>query len=117
MKKDFVEKKKLKINEGDFSRKRIEQKKHKERDRERVNIQQANWKIESPRLSSSTKSRRRTTLKRSSLCPANPWAKNRSNDTQKKNLPNHWSEVDAPLQCVGMEIESLKEDEWWFEKR
>ena len=35
------------------------------------------------------------------------WARNQSNDTARKNLPNHWSEVDAPLQCFGMEIESL----------
>ena len=45
------------------------------------------------------------------------WAKNQSNDTQKKNLPNHWGDVDAPLQCFGMEIDSLKEDEEWVEKR
>ena len=45
------------------------------------------------------------------------WAKNQSNDTTRKNLPNHCREVDAPLQCFGMEIESLIEDEWWFEKR
>ena len=36
------------------------------------------------------------------------WAKNQSNDTTRKNLPNHCREVDAPLQCVGMEIDSLK---------
>ena len=45
------------------------------------------------------------------------WAKNQSNDPTRKTLPNHCREVDAPLQCFGMEIESLKEDEWWFEKR
>ena len=45
------------------------------------------------------------------------WAKNQSNDTQKKNLPNHWVDVDAPLQRFGMEIDSLKEDEEWVEKR
>ena len=56
-------------------------------------------------------------IPRSSLCPANAWAKNRSKDTQKKNLQNHWGEVDAPLQCFGMEMDSLKEDEAWFEKR
>ena len=27
----------------------------------------------------------------------------------RKNLPNHWHEVDAPLQCFGMEIDYLKE--------
>ena len=43
------------------------------------------------------------------------WAKNQSNDTTRKNLPNHWREVDAPLQCFGMEIDSLKGDgETWF---
>ena len=36
------------------------------------------------------------------------WAKNQSNDTTRKNLPNHCREVDAPLQCVGMEIDSLE---------
>ena len=36
------------------------------------------------------------------------WAKNQSNDTTRKNLPNHCREVDAPLQCVGVEIDSLK---------
>ena len=36
------------------------------------------------------------------------WAKNQSNDPTRKNLPNHCREVDAPLQCVGMEIDSLK---------
>ena len=41
------------------------------------------------------------------------WAKNQSNDTKGKNLPNHWSEVDAPLQRFGMEQDSLKEDEVW----
>ena len=47
------------------------------------------------------------------------WAKNQSNDTKGKNLPNHWGEVDAPLQCFGMEIDSLKKDDgvvntiWW----
>ena len=45
------------------------------------------------------------------------WAKNQSNDTQKKNLPNHWVDVDAPLQCFGMEIDSLQEDEECVEKR
>ena len=39
------------------------------------------------------------------------WAKNQSNDTQKKNLPNHWHEVDAPLQRFGMEIDYLKESD------
>ena len=47
------------------------------------------------------------------------WAKNRYNDTKGKNLPNHWSEVHPPLQCFGMDIDSLKEDDgvvitiWW----
>ena len=36
------------------------------------------------------------------------WAKNQSNDTKGKNLPNHCREVDAALQCVGVEIDSLK---------
>ena len=39
------------------------------------------------------------------------WAKNQSNVTKKTNLPNHQGDVDAPLQCFGMEIESLKEDD------
>ena len=39
------------------------------------------------------------------------WAKNQSNDTKRKNLPNRWVDVDAPLQRFGMEIDSLKEDE------
>ena len=39
------------------------------------------------------------------------WAKNQYNDTKGKNLPNHWGEVDAPLQCFGMEQDSLKEDD------
>ena len=45
------------------------------------------------------------------------WAKNQSIDTTRKNLPNHCRKVDAPLQCFGMEEDSLKEDERWFEKR
>ena len=45
------------------------------------------------------------------------WAKNQSNDTKRKNLPNHWHQVDAPLQRFGMDIDSLKEDEEWVEKR
>ena len=45
------------------------------------------------------------------------WAKNQSNDTKRKNLPKHWVDVDAPLQRFGMEIDSLKEDEEWVEKR
>ena len=36
------------------------------------------------------------------------WAKNQSNDPTRKNLPNHCREVDAPLQCVGVEIDSLE---------
>ena len=39
-----------------------------------------------------------------------------SNDTKKKNLPNHWHQVDAPLQRFGMEIDSLKEDEEWVKE-
>ena len=38
-------------------------------------------------------------------------AKNQSNYTEGKNLPNHWGEVHPPLQCFGMEIDSLKEDD------
>ena len=45
------------------------------------------------------------------------WARIQSNDTTRINLPNYCRAVDAPLQCFGMEIESLKEDERWFEKR
>ena len=45
------------------------------------------------------------------------WAKNWYNDTKGKNLPNHWGDVDAPLQCFGMEMDSLKEDEVWERKR
>ena len=45
------------------------------------------------------------------------WAKNWYNDTKGKNLPNHWGEVDAPLQRFGMEMDSLKEDEVWERKR
>ena len=47
------------------------------------------------------------------------WAKNQSNDTKGKNLPNDWRERNAPLQCFGVEQDSLKEyDEvvntkWW----
>ena len=44
------------------------------------------------------------------------WAKNQSNDTRGRNLPNHWSDVDAPLQCFGMEIDSQKEDDVWRKK-
>ena len=51
------------------------------------------------------------------LMSSKAWAKNQSNDTSRKNLPNHWHEVDAPLQRFGMEIDSLKEDEEWVEKR
>ena len=45
------------------------------------------------------------------------WARNQSNGTKKTNLPNHQGDVDAPLQCFGVEIDSLKEDDPWFEKR
>ena len=47
------------------------------------------------------------------------WAKNQSNDTKGKNLPNDWSERDAPLQSFGAEQHSLKENDgvvntkWW----
>ena len=37
------------------------------------------------------------------------WAKNQSNDTKGKNLPNDWSERDAPLRSFGVEQDSLKE--------
>ena len=78
---------------------------------------QANWQMESPRLSSSTKSTWVTAHTKPKLISDSAWAKNQSNDTEGKNLPNHWCEVDAPLQCFGMEIDSLKEDEVWFKKR
>ena len=47
------------------------------------------------------------------------WAKNQSNDTEGRNLPNDWGERDAPLQCFGVEQDSMKEDggvvntRWW----
>ena len=47
------------------------------------------------------------------------WAKNQSNDTKRKNLPNDWSERDAPLQSFGVEQDALKEydgvvkTKWW----
>ena len=37
-------------------------------------------------------------------------AKNLSNDTEGRNLPNDWGERDAPLQCFGVEQDSMKED-------
>ena len=39
------------------------------------------------------------------------WAKNWHNDTNGKNFPNRLGEVDAPLQCFGVEIDSLKKDD------
>ena len=39
------------------------------------------------------------------------WAKKQSNDTKRRNLPNDWGERDAPLQCFGVEQDSLKEDD------
>ena len=47
------------------------------------------------------------------------WAKNQSNDTEGRNLPNDWGERDAPFQCFEVEQDSLKEDggvvntRWW----
>ena len=47
------------------------------------------------------------------------WAKNWHNDTEGRNLPNHWGEWDAPLQSFGAGQDSLKEDggvvntRWW----
>ena len=47
------------------------------------------------------------------------WAKNRSNDTEGKNLPNDWSERDAPLHSFGVKQDSLEEydgvvnTKWW----
>ena len=31
------------------------------------------------------------------------WAKNLSNDTEGRNLPNDWRKQDPPLQCFGVE--------------
>ena len=78
---------------------------------------QANWQMEAPRLSSSTKSTWVTAHTKPKFISDNAWAKNQSNDTKGKNLPNHWGEVDASLQCFGMETDSLKEDEVWVGKR
>ena len=64
---------------------------------------QAKWQIESPPLSSTTKS--------TWTCVQQSVAKNQSNDTKRKILPNHWSEVDAPLQRFGMKQDSLKKDD------
>ena len=69
--------------------------------------------IEPPPLSWTTKSTRGTTVKSSSSISNKAWAKNQSNDTTRKNLPNHCREVDAPLQCVGVEIDSLKSKWRW----
>ena len=73
---------------------------------------QANWKIESPRLSSSAKSTWATTIHCSSSCPARLGRR-----TQGKKLPNDWGDVDAPLQCFGVEMDSLKEDDVWYYKK
>ena len=60
-----------------------------------------------------------TTIQRSSSVSNKAWAKNQSNDTKGRNLPNDWSERDAPLQSFGVEQDSLKEydgvvnTKWW----
>ena len=63
---------------------------------------EANWQIESPRLDNHKRLKQMSNM---------AWAKIRYNDTKGKNLPSHWSEVHPPLQCFGMEIDSLKEDD------
>ena len=37
------------------------------------------------------------------------WAKNQSNDTEGRNLPDDWGERDAPFQCFGVEQHSLRD--------
>ena len=78
---------------------------------------QANWKIESPRLSSSTKSTWATTIQGSYLFCT--WPGRRISPTILKGRICQITarDLDAPLQCLGMEIDSLKEDEEWVEKR
>ena len=77
---------------------------------------QANWKIESPRLSSSTKSTWATTIQGSYLFCT--WPGRRISPTILKGRICQITarDLDAPLQCLGMEIDSLKEDEEWVEK-
>ena len=78
---------------------------------------QANWKIESPRLSSSAKSTWATTIQGSNLFRT--WPRRRTSPTILKGRICQITarDLDAPLQCLGMEIDSLKEDEEWVEKR
>ena len=78
---------------------------------------QANWKIESPRLSSSAKSTWATTIQGSNLFRT--WPGRRTSPTILKGRICQITarDLDAPLQCLGMEIDSLKEDEEWVEKR
>ena len=45
------------------------------------------------------------------LLPNKAWAKNQSNDTKRRKLPNDWGERDARLQCFEVEQDSLKEDD------
>ena len=61
-----------------------------------------------------------TAIQRSSFCvQKKAWAKNQSNDTKRMNLPNDWSERDAPLQSFGVKQDSLEEydgvvnTKWW----
>ena len=76
---------------------------------------QANWQIESPRLSSSTKSHE--------WLPYKAQASNQQGlgeepiqRYQRKEFAVHWSEVDAPMQCFGMFLDSLKADEVWMKR-
>ena len=81
------------------------------------NKKQTNWQMESPRLSSSTKSTWATTIQGSYLFCT--WPGRRISPTILKGRICQITarDLDAPLQCLGMEIDSLKEDEEWVEKR
>ena len=47
------------------------------------------------------------------LMPNKAWAKNQSNDAERKNLPNDWGERYAPLQCFGVEQDLGVEEHGW----
>ena len=79
--------------------------------------EQANWQIESPRLSSTPKSTWRITMKGSSFCPTRLGRRTNTTIRKERICQNHWCEVDAPFQCFGMEQDSLKKDEVWVRKR
>ena len=78
---------------------------------------QTNWQIVSPRLSSSTKSTWATTIQGSYFFCT--WPGRRISPTILKGRICQITarDLDAPLQRFGMEIDSLKEDEEWVEKR